>query len=195
MLTDTQKAARLTALTSSDAWKLLHPELWPELAADLAAGRPEKEQTAAMKRGEEHEDAICRAAAAMMGLECFPCDTARHHTCEYVIAHPDRQLLDPKRQFDPGVLEAKNPGGEFVAGRELEKWHCQLAWHLLATGYTWGALAVGYGDWTAGPLNLKVFPVVRNDRHMDSLLALAHEFWAVKETLCKASQSESWQKL
>jgi len=187
MLTEAQEAARLTGLTSSDAWRLLHPELWVELAAELAAGRPEKEDTPAMQRGRDNEARICDAAAALMDWSIFECDTCYHATVPYILAHPDRIIASA----EPGVMEAKCPGSAFVAANYVEAWTTQLHWHLLATGYTWGSLVVGYGNWKSGDLELRLIPVQRNPRLMDLMLGLATEFWAIKETLCTATTSAS----
>jgi hypothetical protein len=187
-LTATQIEARKSALTSSDAWRLLEPAQWPALAAEILAGRPEKITTPAMQRGIDQEDAICQAAAAMLHTQVHPCETVYHPNYSFILSHPDRIMLDTERKYDPGVMEAKAPAGAFVASKYLWQWTTQLQWHLLCTGHTWGALAVGWGDWKAGELDLKIISVGRNDRLCDTFIELAQEFWAIKETLCKVNR-------
>jgi hypothetical protein len=149
------------------------------LRDEILAGRPEKEQTPAMQRGQDQEDAICNAAAALKNWTLEIADTTYHAEVPYLLCHPDRLILRCRDEdIAPGVLEAKCPASAFLAQKQYDRYVSQLQWEILCTGYAWGALAVGYGDWLErGAAELRVIPMMRNDALCRTFLELSQIFW------------------
>ena len=180
-LTEAQVEARKDALGSSDAWQVCDPAQWPALKAFILGGR-QKADTPHMQRGREREAPICRAVEALRPhWTLMECETVYHPIHKFILCHPDRLILSGAHA-DPGILEAKCPSNDYMAHQNRDRYALQVHWQYMCSGYDWGALAIGMMR-PDDSEELRILPVLREERVIDMMLDMALAFWAYyKET-------------
>jgi putative phage-type endonuclease len=181
MLTEAQKAARLTGLGSSDAPVCANLSPYKDLPTLIyeKEGRlePSQDETEAMAWGTRLEGPCSDAYEEITGRKVRRQGTKRHPDLPWMLAHIDRQIVAQGRGV--GVLEIKTT--DRSAQRDWEDGvphatYLQLQHQLAVTGYAWGSVAVLFGGNT-----FRTYDVDRDQEVIDYLITIEAKVWAVIE--------------
>lgn len=138
-----------------------------------------KEETDAMRRGEELEDIIADRWAREHGTKVFRSVSLINPKHAWARVNIDRRILADER--GPGVLEIKT-ANQFVFAKILKEglpypYILQIQHAMMVTGYTWGAFAVLHPDsW-----RMVSFEVAADTELHAAIIERGEKFWAQVE--------------
>ncbi len=180
------RAQRLTGIGGSDAGAIAGVNPYKsalDVYFEKLQLKPEPEENERMYWGKVHEAAI---AQRWLELNCVinvmlksPSALIRHYKHKFMIAHPDRLIVNESNDAAEGVLEIKTadqrqrirwgaPGTDEVP----EEYLVQVQHYMAVTGLRYAEIAVLFGG-----NELLIYRVPRNDMLIEYLIKIEQRFW------------------